>query len=248
MYFLKDQPTVTKDAKGNSVYTYDVVRDGETTTIVADSSTVVRKAGLYKVTFTGDKATSASATTEGQLIALAPATGASDGVVNGKVYNDNTKFFVIKDNKATEASADTIITEGKDQDQIAIIVGENNEANIAKYVFIDRDSSVAAPTAVTYTYDGGSATAIGTVLTSPAASKDIAVTATAASGTTVTSVTVKGAGSDATGSTSATYTTVAGDIPAAGATKTLTVTVVANGATGYTKTFTYTLTLSTPNP
>mgnify|MGYP004524981863 CR=1 FL=1 len=248
MYFLKDQPTVTKDAKGNSVYTYDVVRDGETTTIVADSSTVVRKAGLYKVTFTGDKATSASAATADQLIALAPATGASDGVVNGKVYNDNTKFFVIKDNKATEASADTIITEGKDQDQIAIIVGENNEANIAKYVFIDRDSSVAAPTAVTYTYDGGAATAIGTVLTSPAASKSIAVTATAASGTTVTSVTVKGAGSDATGSTSATYTTVAGDIPAAGATKTLTVTVVANGATGYTKTFTYTLTLSTPNP
>ena len=247
MYFLKDQPTVTKDAKGNSVYTYDVVRDGETTTIVADSSTVVRKAGLYKVTFTGDKATSASATTEGQLIALAPATGASDGVVNGKVYNDSTKFFVIKDNKATEASADTIITEGKDQDQIAIIVGENNEANIAKYVFIDRDSSVAAPT-MTYTYDGGAATAIGTVLTSPAASKSIAVNATAASGTTVTSVTVKGAGSDATGSTSATYTTVAGDIPAAGATKTLTVTVVANGATGYTKTFTYTLTLSTPNP
>ena len=248
MYFLNDQPTVTKDAKGNSVYTYDVVRDGETTTIVADSSTVVTKAGLYKVTFTGDKATSASATTAGQLIALAPATGASDGVVNGKVYNDSTKFFVIKDNKATEASADTIITEGKDQDQIAIIVGENNEANIAKYVFIDRDSSVAAPTAVTYTYDGGAATAIGTVLTSPAASKSIVVNATAASGTTVTSVTVKGAGTDATGSTSATYTTVAGDVPAAGATKTLTVTVVANGATGYTKTFTYTLTLSTPNP
>ena len=248
MYFLNDQPTVTKDAKGNSVYTYDVVRDGETTTIVADSSTVVRKAGLYKVTFTGDKATSASATTEGQLIALAPATGASDGVVNGKVYNDSTKFFVIKDNKATEASADTIITEGKDQDQIAIIVGENNEANIAKYVFIDRDSSVAAPTAVTYTYDGGAATAIGTVLTSPAASKNIVVTATAATGTTVTSVKVEGAGSDATGSTSATYATVAGDVPAAGATKTLTVTVVANGATGYTKTFTYTLTLSTPNP
>ena len=247
IYFLNRYPTVTVNAKGDNVYTYDVVRDGETTTIVADSSTVVTKAGLYKVTFTGEKATGAAAATADQLIALAPATGASDGVVNGKVYNDNTKFFVIKDNKATEASADTIITEGKDQDQIAIIVGENNEANIAKYVFIDRDSSVAAPT-MTYTYDGGAATAIGTVLTSPAASKSIAVNATAASGTTVTSVTVKGAGSDATGATSATYTTVAGDIPAAGATKTLTVTVVANGATGYTKTFTYTLTLSTPNP
>ena len=242
MYFLKDQPTVTKDTKGNSVYTYDVVRDGETTTIVADSSTVVTKAGLYKVTFTGDKATSAAAATAGQLIALAPATGASDGVVNGKVYNDSTKFFVIKDNKATEASADTIITEGKDQDQIAIIVGENNEANIAKYVFIDRDSSVAAPTAVTLTAATNNSVAIvkgdlkagaGKVTWTASTGVNVKITVEKADNTTVTAK---------LNNTPLTLTVGVADDTALTDATDYTLEVTVTGATGYTKTFTYTFT------
>ena len=155
IYFLNRYPTVTVDAKGNSVYTYDVVRDGEVTTVLAESATVVTKAGLYKVTFTGDKATSVSAAFEAaRLVPLAYAAVSSsstnEGVINGYAYNDNTKFFVIKDNKATEADASTIITEGKDRDVIAIILGGTNEPTVAKYVFIDRDGTltVGAPAAV----------------------------------------------------------------------------------------------------
>ena len=152
IYFLNRYPTVTVDAKGNSVYTYDVVRDGEVTTVLAESATVVTKAGLYKVTFTGDKATSVSAAFEAaRLVPLAYAAVSSsstnEGVINGYAYNDNTKFFVIKDNKATEADASTIITEGKDRDVIAIILGGTNEPTVAKYVFIDRDSTITTASA-----------------------------------------------------------------------------------------------------
>ena len=154
IYFLNRYPTVTVNAKGDNVYTYDVIRDGETTTILADSVNLVTKAGLYKVTFTGNEATTASPAAEAQrLVPLAyadvAASSTSDGVVNGYFYNDNTKFFVIKDNKATEASADTIITEGKDRDMIAIILGGSEEPTVAKYVFIDRDGTltVGAPAA-----------------------------------------------------------------------------------------------------
>ena len=241
MYFLKDQPTVTKDAKGNSVFTYDVVRNGETTTIVADSSTVVTKAGLYKVTFTGDKATSASATTAGQLFALALATGASDGVVNGKVYNDNTKFFVIKDNKATEASADTIITEGKDQDQIAIIVGENSEANIDKYVFIDRQNSAAAPTSVIVAAGTAAATIAST-------NDDLIKGSVTVTGTTTTNDQVKititaKAGTTATATLNGNAYTSGSDATLTTGTQTLVVTVT-DTTTNNISTYTYTFTAS----
>ena len=252
IYFLKDQPTVTVDAKGNKVFTYDVVRDGETTTVVANAVDTVKKAGLYVVTFTGEKVTSAVATTDGRLIPLAYAavssSSTSNGVVNGYFYNENTKFFVVKDNKVTEADASTIITEGKDRDQIAIILGDSTEPTTAKYVFIDRQNSAAAPESVVVAAASSNAATVVsansgdllkgsvTVTGAPTTANKVKITITAKAGTRVTATTLNGSA----------YTS-ASDVALTTGTQTLVVTV-SDDTTGNISSYTYTFTASIVAP
>ena len=251
IYFLKDQPTVTVDAKGNRVYTYDVVRGGETTTIEAKSSTVVTKAGLYMVTFVGNKAETATANSDSRLKALAyanlVASSTSNGVVNGYFYNENTKFFVVKDNKVTEADASVIITEGKDRDQIAIILGDSTEPTTAKYVFIDRQNSAAAPTSVVVAAASSNAATVVsansgdllkgsvTVTGAPSTADQVKITITAKTGTTATA-TLNGSA----------YTS-ASDVALTTGTQTLVVTVT-DDTTGNISSYTYTFTASIVAP
>ena len=251
IYFLKDQPTVTVDAKGNRVYTYDVVRGGETTTIEAKSSTVVTKAGLYMVTFVGNKAETATASSDSRLKALAyanlVASSTSNGVVNGYFYNENTKFFVVKDNKVTEADASVIITEGKDRDQIAIILGDSTEPTTAKYVFIDRQNSAAAPESVVVAAASSNAATVVsansgdllkgsvTVTGAPTTADQVKITITAKIGTTVTA-TLNGSA----------YTS-ASDVALTTGTQTLVVTV-SDDTTGNISSYTYTFTASIVAP
>ncbi len=160
IYFLSDYPTVTKDEKGNKVYTYDVVRDGEQTTVVADRVDRVIKAGLYNVTFTGNEVTGVSTAAVAQnMVPVAAASltssSTSEGVVNGYFYNEQTKFFSIKDGKMTEASAEDIITEGLKRDMISIVLGGSEAPTTAKYVFIEYDSDGTMPMAANVTTDAG---------------------------------------------------------------------------------------------
>ncbi|MCI8651964.1 MAG: S-layer homology domain-containing protein [Oscillospiraceae bacterium] len=148
MYFLSKNPTITKDSDGDNVYTYDVIRNGEVTTIVGDSRTLVPDAGVYMVTFTGTEATSATGA-DSALVPYGAAVTASAGVIANSVgsyyYNDATRVFRIDGDTpddVTETSIEAIITEGGAQDTIAMILGTNTSDNqTAKYVFVQENDS-----------------------------------------------------------------------------------------------------------
>ena len=149
MYFLTKWPVITKDSNGDNVYTYDVIRNGEATTIEGDSATLVGSAGVYKVTFNGNIATGATAS-DTPIVAAALATKASNGVIANSTgsyyYDDKTVVILITGSDPEEdvslTSIDAIITEGGAQDTIAMIKGTNSgELATAKYVFVIRDGS-----------------------------------------------------------------------------------------------------------
>lgn len=161
MYFLSKYPTVTKDKDGNNVYTYDVIRNGEVTTIEGDSRTLVPEAGVYMVTFTGTEATRATAA-DSALVAYGAATTASKGVVANSVgsyyYNDSTRVFRIEGSTpddVAETSIESIITEGGAQDEIAMILGTNTSDNqTAMYVFVkENENAPKSATTVATTVD-----------------------------------------------------------------------------------------------
>ena len=147
MYFLSAAPTVTKDADGKDVYTYDVVREGEITTVVGTSGSLLNgSAGLKLVTFKGEKADSVS--TDGRTVTMSEVTSVGSGVVSNAsasyYYNENTKVFEVKDGVATESSVEAITVQQKDnQDQVtihgdtlAVMLGKDAANNTALYIFI----------------------------------------------------------------------------------------------------------------
>lgn len=143
MYVLSATPTTTEDSSGNPVYTYDVVRSGEVTTIVGNSSTLFgTTAGVYKVTFTGTEATG-QASVDAQIVAIGLCTSTSNGVITNAsgsyLYNDSTVVYLCKDGKATPSTIDAIVTTtGTSQDNVTMILGKDANAGTAEYVFICR--------------------------------------------------------------------------------------------------------------
>ena len=149
VYFLDALPTVT-EVNGSNVYTYDVVIDGEKTTIEGTSARLLDNVGpgLYYVTYSDGKVSTVSDSGNAdadRLVSPELATIASNGVVNGYYYDDNTRVFIIEDNDVLESSIDAIITEaGSNQDTISMVLGTGTEASTAKYVFIMRDPITSA--------------------------------------------------------------------------------------------------------
>ena len=144
MYFLSTTPTVTKDSDGNNVYTYDVVRDGEITTIAGKGATItgLSTAGLYKATFDGDKVS--SVTTDSRTVSLNLVTVAADGVLsngtNSYYYSDSTVVYEIADDgTATESSIENIVVK---QDDGSVVSGDDLK------ILLDKDGDEATDTAL----------------------------------------------------------------------------------------------------
>ncbi len=140
IYVLNEKPVITVDKNGDKVYTYDVIYDGNKTTLTGDSSNLFPNTGLWKnIEVSNGAITSTSGKTE---LAAAPATKAgSDLVANGGItytYNSKTVFLVVDDLDVSEGSVDSINIDdvnAKNTDNI-IIVADKDNANLAAYVYI----------------------------------------------------------------------------------------------------------------
>jgi len=145
IYILDATPTITKDAKKKDVYTYDVIRNGEVTTIVAASDEVIEvisDTGLFKAIFTDNKLKKIFSNDDRIK------TGTVDTVKNGIIgiisdedsdeadcyylYDDATVVFIIKNGSATVSSVDDIKT-GK---SVSILLTDAQNSATAQYIFV----------------------------------------------------------------------------------------------------------------
>lgn len=141
VYVLSDV-SISKDDNDDTVYSWDVVIDGEVVTVTGDSDTFAEGTGLYEASVNGTEITSDKQVAVAQTVSVA-----KDGVltVGGQSYsyNDDTKFFVVDadaDEVLTDSSVGYITTTNdtenvKDQSKVVVVTDEDNE-NLATYVYI----------------------------------------------------------------------------------------------------------------
>ena len=142
IYVLDSTPSKVKDGK-TIVYSYDVIRNGELTTVLTaieedPSNDVIQDTGLFKATFTGNKVT--GVIEDDQRIVVGEVDVAKNGVIGVVIgddseyyaYDDATVVFVVKGGKATASSVGNI----KAGDNVSVLL--DKEYTTALYVFVER--------------------------------------------------------------------------------------------------------------
>ena len=147
VYFLNKNATVTKDSNDEFIYTYDVVYEGEKTTLQATSDLSVPNTGLFMPTFDGSN----KLTAYGSETSSAKATKAEAGVITlsaamnigGTPYgttftvNKDTVILAIDDDNVTPVDLNyiTVSVPGTVGDDVIVVPDKDNN-NLAAYVFI----------------------------------------------------------------------------------------------------------------